>query len=264
MTLDPHDFLPLFAQETASQLGALEAALHALEDHPDDAGALRSAFQAAHSIKGGAAMLELHALHELMSAFEDLLQHLRDQPGGNGAWLPDAFTARDLILAQLADLRPGAPAPPEVRQLIMNLRGHTRPAPVPAPDREPAPVPVPAARTDPPADPPAAPAAAVMDVSALAAASTGEHLRALGFTVQVAGGVVPFAGQRLGVVSARLAQGALDAGWPAAHLSVLSESAPVRAAWAARGLRVTGRPVRAARDTVPDAWVAAALQGRSE
>ncbi|GHG25976.1 hypothetical protein GCM10017784_17840 [Deinococcus indicus] len=257
MTLDPHDFLPLFAQETASQLGALEAALHALEDHPDDAGALRSAFQAAHSIKGGAAMLELHALHELMGAFEDLLQHLRDQPGGNGAWLPDAFTARDLILAQLADLRPGAPAPPEVRQLIMTLRGHTRPAPVPAQEREPAPVPV-------PADPPAAPAAAVMDVSALAAASTGEHLRALGFTVQVATAVVPFAGQRLGVVSARLAEQALEAGWPAGHLSVLSESAAVRAAWAARGLRVTGRPVRAARDTVPDAWVAAALQGRPE
>lgn len=257
MTLDPHDFLPLFAQETASQLGALEAALHALEDHPDDAGALRSAFQAAHSIKGGAAMLELHALHELMSAFEDLLQHLRDQPGGNGAWLPDAFTARDLILAQLADLRPGAPAPPEVRQLIMTLRGHTRPAPVPAQEREPAPVPV-------PADPPCAPAAAVMDVSALAAASTGEHLRALGFTVQVATAVVPFGGQRLGVVSARLAERALEAGWPAGHLSVLSESAAVRAAWAARGLRVTGRPVRAARDTVPDAWVAAALQGRPE
>lgn len=257
MTLDPHDFLPLFAQETASQLGALEAALHALEDHPDDAGALRSAFQAAHSIKGGAAMLELHALHELMGAFEDLLQHLRDQPGGNGAWLPDAFTARDLILAQLADLRPGAPAPPEVRQLIMNLRGHTRPAPVPAQEREPAPVPV-------PADPPCAPAAAVMDVSALAAASTGEHLRALGFTVQVATAVVPFGGQRLGVVSARLAEQALEAGWPAGHLSVLSESAAVRAAWAARGLRVTGRPVRVARDTVPDAWVAASFQGRPE
>lgn len=271
MTLDPHDFLPLFAQETASQLGALEAALHALEDRPDDAGALRSAFQAAHSIKGGAAMLELHALHALMGAFEDLLHHLRDQPGGTGAWLPDAFTARDLILAQLADLRPGAPTPPEVAQLILNLRGHTRPAAAPPADSGaaptvasaplPGPLPTPAAE---PGLPQAPPAAAVMDVSALTADSTGEHLRALGFTVQVATGVVPFTGQRLGVVSARLAQGALDAGWPAAHLSVLSESAPVRAAWAARGLHVTARPVRAARDTVPDAWRAASLQGRPE
>nr|WP_255579299.1 Hpt domain-containing protein [Deinococcus sp. RIT780] len=247
----------MFAQETASQLGALEAALHALEDHPDDAEALRSAFQAAHSIKGGAAMLELHALHALMGAFEDLLHHLRDQPGGTGAWLPDAFTARDLILAQLADLRPGAPIPPEVAQLILNLRGHTRPAAAPPADSGAGPTPL-------PGPPQAPPAAAVMDVSALTADSNGEHLRALGFTVQVATGVVPFTGQRLGVVSARLAPGALDAGWPAAHLSVLSESAPVRAAWAARGLHVTARPVRAARDTVPDAWRAASLQGRPE
>lgn len=261
MTLDPHDFLPLFAQETASQLGALEAALHALEDRPDDAGALRSAFQAAHSIKGGAAMLELHALHALMGAFEDLLHHLRDQPGGVGAWLPDAFTARDLILTQLADLRPGAPTPPEVEQLILNLRGHTRPAAAPGAAVTAAPAPVPAREPGPPEAPPEA---SVMDVSVLAAESTGEHLRTLGFTVQVATAVVPFGGQRLGVVSARLAERALEAGWPAGCLSVLSESAPVRAAWAARGLHVTARPVRAARDSVPDAWRAAASRRRPE
>lgn len=261
MTLDPHDFLPLFAQETASQLAALEDALHGLEDRPDDAGALRSAFQAAHSIKGGAAMLDLHALHALMGAFEDLLQHLRDQPGlpGPARWLPDAFTARDLILAQLTDLRPGAPTPPEVEQLILNLRGHTRAgAPL-----TPTPAPVPSQAAAPgPADSP--PTAAVMDVSALAAESTGEHLRALGFAVQVATGVVPFGGHRLGVVSARLAERALEAGWPAGCLSVLSESAGTRAEWAARGLHVTARPGRAARDSVPDAWRAAALPGRPD
>ncbi|GAA0514903.1 Hpt domain-containing protein [Deinococcus depolymerans] len=255
MTLDPHGFLPLFAQETAAQLTALEAALHALEERPDDAEALRSAFQAAHSIKGGAAMLDLHALHGLMGAFEDLLQHLRDRPGrlDPGRWLPDAFTARDLILAQLSDLRPGEPPPPEAEQLILNLRGHH-----PTPDAHPTP--------ETPVAPPvqAAPAAAVMDVSALAADSTGTHLRALGFEVQVTTGVVPFAGQRLGVVSARLAGAALEAGWPAGRLSVLSESAETRAAWAARGLHVTARPARAARATLPDAWKDAALPGRPD
>ena len=60
------------------------------------------------------------------------------------------------------------------------------------------------------------------------------------------------------------AERALEAGWPAGCLSVLSESAGTRAEWAARGLHVTARPGRAARDSVPDAWRAAALPGRPD
>jgi len=53
MTLDPGAFLPLFAEEAESQLLLLERSLHRLEDDASDGQAIRSAFQAAHSLKGG-------------------------------------------------------------------------------------------------------------------------------------------------------------------------------------------------------------------
>lgn len=78
MTIDPLAFLAEFQAEVTEHLNALEEQLLRLERDPGDTEPLRAMFLAAHSIKGGAAMLGLAEIRELSHALEDVLGVLRD------------------------------------------------------------------------------------------------------------------------------------------------------------------------------------------
>ncbi len=290
MTGAPHDFVPLFAEEARTQLDALDAALHRLEDDAHDGPAIRAAFQAAHSIKGGAAMLDLRGTGQLMSAFEDLLAHLRAGRPHPPGWLSAAFGARDRLIRQLDDLTPGAAPHPDDEAVTRTLRDLLQLAVTPAPLTDRAgpgpltpdppdpgtaatapPLHSPPAHTPPahtvpaqtlPAQagpaPTALPVAVVIDVSALSRDVLARHLRALGYDTHTFDHVPPPLHAALVLISAALLPGALPAGWPAASLHVLSEDPQARADARARGLPASARP---AHDTpltsLPGHWTPA-------
>jgi len=71
--------LGYFLQETQEHLAILHEAVTAMAQPLEDADAVSSWFRAAHSIKGGAAMLGLDALQQMALRLEDCLKILRDQ-----------------------------------------------------------------------------------------------------------------------------------------------------------------------------------------
>jgi chemotaxis protein histidine kinase CheA len=76
--MDLSAFLEEFKLEAGEHLERLGAGLLALERDPGDAELIRKLFLSAHTIKGGASMLEFGALKNLTHAFEDVLARLRD------------------------------------------------------------------------------------------------------------------------------------------------------------------------------------------
>ncbi|AWT37449.1 hypothetical protein DM785_17220 (plasmid) [Deinococcus actinosclerus] len=286
----PHDFVPLFTEEARAQLDALDVALHRLEDDAHDEPAIRAAFQAAHSIKGGAAMLDLRGTRQLMGAFEDLLAHLRAGRPHPPGWLGAAFQARDHLIRQLDDLTPGAPPRPDDEQVTQTLRdllgrpGEPGGSPSIQADVM-APPPAPAASlvraasaldappVVPPAPPPGSamsslatpglfspsqatmPAAVVIDVSALSRDVLARHLRALGYDVLTFDHVSRPIPATLVLISSVFLPDALQAGWPVTSLHVLSEDPQARAAAHARGLRASARPAHGIPTaSLPDHW----------
>src|SRR3954463_15279688 len=94
--------------EAAEHLRALDTLLLQLERDPGDPRAVREMFLSAHTIKGGAAMLELASVRELAHALEDVLGVLRDQPEGFDSALADLlFRALDALRALLEHATPG-------------------------------------------------------------------------------------------------------------------------------------------------------------
>lgn len=71
-------YLDAYRAEAGDLLQTLTTLLLRLERDPADAEALREMFRAAHTIKGGAAMLGLADIRDLAHAAEDVLGHLRD------------------------------------------------------------------------------------------------------------------------------------------------------------------------------------------
>lgn len=67
-----------FRAEANDLLAALDAELLKLERQPSDTECVRRLFLAAHSIKGGAAMLNLNGVRDLAHAMEGILGRLRD------------------------------------------------------------------------------------------------------------------------------------------------------------------------------------------
>ena len=124
MSIDITAFLDDFRAEAVDHLHDLDALLLALERDPADTSRIREMFLAAHTIKGGAAMLGLSDVHEVAHAMEDVLSRLRDE---NRAL--DSGTA-DLMFAALDRLRdlvgvavPGSATPdPERASLVAALR----------------------------------------------------------------------------------------------------------------------------------------------
>jgi two-component system chemotaxis sensor kinase CheA len=73
------EFLGIFRDEANERLDSMSTALLAIEDGRASADAIDSLFRDAHTIKGGAGMLGLHAIGELAHAVEDVLADARVQ-----------------------------------------------------------------------------------------------------------------------------------------------------------------------------------------
>ncbi|MDB4907042.1 MAG: CheA signal transduction histidine kinase [Gemmatimonadetes bacterium] len=94
--LDLDQFRHVYVQEADEALSAMEEALITLEEQPDNAELLNEVFRFAHTIKGGAAMVEFSGLAEFSHKVEDALSLIRD---GVVALSP----ARVTVLLQIVD-----------------------------------------------------------------------------------------------------------------------------------------------------------------
>jgi two-component system chemotaxis sensor kinase CheA len=86
----------VFLQEAEEGLAAMEQALLALEARPGDPEPLNEVFRFAHTIKGGAAMVEYATLADLAHRFEDALSMMRDG-------LVPVTPARITLMLQIVD-----------------------------------------------------------------------------------------------------------------------------------------------------------------
>lgn len=104
----------VFVTESREQLAALEAALLQLESTPDDSDTLNAVFRSAHTIKGGAGVVECDFIVAFTHVVENALDKLR-----NGEIKLDAdlvallLACSDHIGNLLGVLETGAPAPDE-------------------------------------------------------------------------------------------------------------------------------------------------------
>ncbi len=121
--MDISAFLEEFRAETEENLEHLAEGLLALERDPSDATLVRGLFLNAHTIKGGAGMLELKVMKQITHALEDVLGRLRD-----GGETLEASTASLLLkavdtLRQIVRTEPTLETPsPEMQELLVALR----------------------------------------------------------------------------------------------------------------------------------------------
>jgi chemotaxis protein histidine kinase CheA len=110
-------FLEEFKAESFEHLEKLGSGLLALERTPGDADLIRKLFLSAHTIKGGASMLELKALKTVTHAFEDVLSQLRE-----GRETADAATIT-LLLNTTDEIHALVEHNPTQESLSANLEG---------------------------------------------------------------------------------------------------------------------------------------------
>src|ERR1035437_7920330 len=106
------DFLDDFRTEALEHVRILDAQLLILERDPANLQPVRTMFASAHTIKGGAAMLELDRVRLLAHAMEDLLDELRGgrrRVDGNVADL--LFQAIDRLRELVTSSVPGKSGP---------------------------------------------------------------------------------------------------------------------------------------------------------
>jgi chemotaxis protein histidine kinase CheA len=121
--MDISAFLEEFRAETEENLEHLDQGLLALERDPSDASLVRGLFLNAHTIKGGAGMLELKVMKQITHSLEDVLGRLRD-----GGETLEANTASLLLkavdtLRQIVRTEPTLENPsPEMLELLGALR----------------------------------------------------------------------------------------------------------------------------------------------
>lgn len=127
MSFDPADFLDEFRAEAEDHLRKLDQHLLALERDPADQQSIRQMFLSAHTIKGGAAMLELAGVRDIAHALEDVLAQLRDSPRRLDAATADVlFRAVDALQALLERARPRDPVDSATAELASTLRQRAR------------------------------------------------------------------------------------------------------------------------------------------
>ena len=136
--MDTAAIIEEFRSETTDHLAELDAQLLKLEREPGEGERVRRMFLAAHSIKGGAAMLELDEIRDLAHAMEDVLGHLRDGKAPLTRDTADLLfravdTLRELVRGEL---QPRERRTANTEELITRLRTHL----VEAVDQRPAPV----------------------------------------------------------------------------------------------------------------------------
>jgi chemotaxis protein histidine kinase CheA len=102
--VDLIEFLSEFQLEAGEKLDLIASQLLRLERDTTDLQPVREMFLAAHTIKGGAAMMRLIEVEALAHAVEDLLASIRDQHRSMDAAAADLlFQALDRLRALIAD-----------------------------------------------------------------------------------------------------------------------------------------------------------------
>src|SRR5690242_17893912 len=102
--MDLIEFLNEFQPEAGEKLDLIASQLLRLERDNTDLQPVREMFLAAHTIKGGAAMMRLTEVEALAHAVEDLLSAIRDQQQPMDAAAADLlFQAIDRLRALIAD-----------------------------------------------------------------------------------------------------------------------------------------------------------------
>ncbi len=123
--MDMMEFLDEFRAEAGEHLRALDAQLLQLERDPADSAPIREMFLSAHTIKGGAAMMELEGVRGLAHAMEDVLGTLRDGRQPFDRETADLlFRTLDLLRELVERSLPGEePADGAVQEMMAALRG---------------------------------------------------------------------------------------------------------------------------------------------
>ena len=72
------EILSVFSVEAREQLEAMEAGLMQLEQGDRDPETINAVFRAAHTIKGGAGVVEIHSVEKFTHVLENVLDRLRN------------------------------------------------------------------------------------------------------------------------------------------------------------------------------------------
>ena len=169
-------FLQEFKAESFEHLEKLGSGLLALERSPEDTGLIRKLFLSAHTIKGGASMLELKALKTVTHAFEDVLSRLRDgQDSADAPTVTLLLETTDAVRALVEHDPTQETLTPELEVLVERLRARARGEAITAPIETPEVV---------PANAPESTKAVILEPSETARTLLRLQLETLGWTVQ--------------------------------------------------------------------------------
>lgn len=121
---------PEFTSEAREHLEAVEQQLLALEANPSNTEAIHAIFRAFHTIKGLAAIFEIHPVRDLAHAVETLLDQVRQgKTGASPALIDLALESKDRIGAMIASPGPGDAA---ARELAGRIARFSQPEAAPA------------------------------------------------------------------------------------------------------------------------------------
>ncbi len=136
--LDPNneELLKDFFAEATSQVEILEQNILAIEDNPEDHDAIDEIFRAAHTLKGGAATVQMTELAEFTHLVEDLLDEIRSENiKVNEATVDTLLASIDVIKEMLNARMDGGIHDGDISDLKGRLAGLASgkgPAPAPA------------------------------------------------------------------------------------------------------------------------------------
>jgi len=109
MTDPTAEFLELFRDEANQRLDNMVDTLLAVEAGRAEPDAIDGLFRDAHTIKGGAGMLELEDVRSLAHAVEDVLQGVRDSGSFPPELVDPLLRAADALRDHVAGEAPGSP-----------------------------------------------------------------------------------------------------------------------------------------------------------
>ena len=126
--LDPRneELLKDFFEEAQSQIELLEANVLVLENDPNNRDAVDEIFRAAHTLKGGAATVEMQELSEFTHLIEDILDHIRSgELRVESSLVDDLLTSIDVVKRMLDERRAGRVFAEDIEPLIASLQRST-------------------------------------------------------------------------------------------------------------------------------------------